>query len=86
MDTVGAFVCNFEFLLFNNKGETKPNQTGHKSVVVARSPQLLHVEVELLVGHRWQRPDILVKVDHQLARSIIMMRMVLAVMVVLLVI
>ena len=29
------------------------------------------MEVEFLVGNRWQRPDILVKVDHQLEMSIV---------------
>ena len=43
------------------------------------------MEVEFLVGNRWQRPDIFVKVDHQLGMAIIMMRMVLTVMMVLLV-
>ena len=35
------------------------------------SPELLHVEVELLVCHRRQRPDILIKVDHQLRMMMI---------------
>ena len=29
------------------------------------------MEVEFLVGNRWQRPDILVKVDHQLEMSMV---------------
>ena len=29
------------------------------------------MEVEFLVGNRWQRPDILVKVDHQLGIAMV---------------